>query len=1346
MFHQVDSNLNIIYRSSSTCCRNGVIVDRRALEQNKATSVSYLIRLLRQQTRLCSYINSASFIILFLCLSSLVQASNIRFQRLLNGEGKDGGEIINTVHVTAQDKDGFIWFGGEKGVARYDGHAVKIYQHNIHDPSTIASNAIWDIKIDHDNEVWFATSDGLSRYESSTDSFVNTYSDQLNPNSLPNNSIRSLLVDGENNLYIATDGGLSILNAKRDTFTNYSHNPQDENSLTSNTVRKVFIDDDGVVWLGLDNKGLVRFDRKNKQFKRFQHNPLNPNSLVHDNIVAITQDKHNQLWLGSLGGGVSRMDIGSENFTNYLHVPSNKHSLGSNTIWNIFEDSFDNLWFATDHGGLARYREDTDDFEHFRHNAYDDNSISSNKVRSIYEDRQGDLWIGTFPVGVNFYDRSSTLFEHLSFRPDDTNTLSNSSITDITETRDGMIWIATEGGLNRYDPKAKTFKRYLANPENPFGLKFNAVLSVEEDAEGQLWVGTWSGGLHRFDRKTERFYNYFPDPNDPHSLPSQFIWSILHDQDNNLWVGSERGGLSLYRRESDDFYHFPQAEWPDEKQISNPFVWTMMEDSRGNIWVGTLDGLDKMEKKSKTFVHYRYDAGDPQSISNNRIVSLFEASDKRIWIGTQGGGLNIYDPNTDRFSRLGKENGLPSVSVASIIEDNNKDIWITTDKGIARISPRDLKIKTFEKSHGLVGNNHNRNASFKDSAGRLYLGSTEGITIFDPQTLIGASSPPPIALTEFRIFNKIITPNTENSPLKDSITNTKQLNLNHKHGVFSFEFAALSYRSSVKNQYAYILKGFDKEWNYVGNSHSAVYTNIDPGHYKFIVKGANSDGIWNETGASIDVIISPPPWKTWWAYLLYILASLLVAYSIIRNQMKRVELEKERSVNAQLIQIDRMKDAFLANTSHELRTPLNGIIGLAESLVENQSNNLDEQSRYHLRMIVSSSQRLASLINDILDLSKLGDRKLGLKKSDVDLFTITDTVIMLLNPLVGKKQIDLINEIPHESCIVYADENRLQQIMVNLVGNAIKYTDKGHVKVSCVDCADGLLIEIEDTGIGIPASQADAIFESFNQIETSDAREYGGTGLGLTITKELVELHGGTVNVSSIPGEGSKFSFTIPSREQDSQNQTSLMLDVKKPGSSQASNDNARKIAITADAKSDAQNSKNPIDRPTNKAIINSSFETPKDVSAELPKLENASDYTILIVDDDPVNRMVLLGILGLCQYTVIEADNGPEALKILREDTSIDLVILDVMMPNMTGYQCCEEIRKFRSRQYLPIIFLTAKDFDCDLAQSFSAGGNDFVNKPVKKKEILARVHIHLTNLIAFREANNIQKRLSNE
>ena len=1243
-------------------------------------------------------------------ISATHTRASTHFKRLLHNPETDNA--VQTILTMRQDHHGFIWFGGEYGLARYDGHELRRYLYDASTPQALPSNAVWSLAIDKDHTLWIGTNEGLSRYNPNTDNFINYRSDPRFKHSLLAQPIRALGVDSDNRLIIGGESGFAILEADRTALSPLPAAVKQQ--LDSLSVRALHIDQDNTLWLGSATKGLLQLSSRNGQISEtthFIHDPKDAASLGHNSITSLVRDHTGDLWISTLGGGVSRMNPSTQAFKNYRHSTHDEYSLGQNTVWQIYEDNQNTLWFSTDHGGLNRFNRATDNFLRITHNPHDNASLLTNNVRSLFEDRDNNLWVGTYPLGVNVLTAGSTQFTHLKHTLDQPASLSHSGILTLANSQQGHIWVGTEGGLSALDPHSLKSWHYIAQPGTAGELQFNAVLAVAEQTTGELWVGTWSGGLHRQNPTTGRFEHFAPNPNghDGSSINSAYIWA-LHIDNDSLWIGTETHGINRYNFKTQQFDYFLPQIPADAKHVSGPHVKDFAVDHKQYLWVATSGGLDVFDPSRQDIKHYYHNAQDPNSIISNRTSALLVDSNNQLWVGTQD-GLTRINPERDQFTAITISQGLPSNNIASLAEDNDGNIWVTTDNGLVKIHAESLHLEVLKKEMGLISNTYKRNALFFDKEHghgkqqKLYAGSTEGLTIFSPSTLKIPNKAPKVTLTDLQIFNESVTTNTPNSPLKKNISEAKTLEFTYDQSLITFAFSAFNYSSNQHTQYHVMLDGYDKSWRLTDTSNSVSYTHLPSGRYQFKARVLDANGDTNTEITSIDIVVKAHPLLTAWAYTAYALALLGIAQLAWRYKVKRLELNKQRTLNDQLIKLDKMKDAFLANTSHELRTPLNGIIGLSESLQASLLPHLSPKQSTTFDMIIQSGKRLSHLINDILDMSKLGNQEIKLNRNPTDIYQQTETVIALLTPLLNKKPISINNHISPSLPDAYADKNRLQQILLNLIGNAIKYSNEGYIDINAHVNRRALTISITDMGLGIDKEDLKTIFQSFTQVNHTDSREYEGSGLGLAITKQLVELHGGKIYASSVINQGSKFSFTLPIADTKNINTHTVPQADKK--------------ATTALPPVSAQ----ALRSRGNHGLL----------QAAAPVY--AKSTTILCVDDNAVNRMVLVGILKLHGYQTIEAENGHEAIARVQSGEKIDLIILDVMMPKISGYEVCQTLRKTHPMYKLPIIFLTAKELDSEKTQSFLSGGNDFVAKPVDKDELLARVKA-LLNMV-FQQNN---------
>ncbi len=1217
---------------------------------------------------------------------------SLRFERLTIEQGLSQ----NSAAAILQDRQGFMWFGTLDGLNKYDGYEFTIYKPNPDDPTSISDKFITALYEDKEGFLWIGTDGrGLNRMDPTTREFFHYYSDPADPHTLSSDTITAIYEDKAGALWIGTYFGLNKFDRETQTFTRYLPNPNRSGSLSHEVVSAIQEDAAGTLWVGTFS-GLNRFDPKTETFTVDRHDPNKAGSLSSDIISTLYLDRAGTFWIGTREGGLNKFNPDSGNFTAYLHQPSNPSSLSDNTVRCIYEDSTGNLWVGTQIGGLNNFDRSTERFTIYRHEPGNPTSLSSDVVLAVYQDRSGVLWIGTQSGGISKVNPKARVFTLLQHNPADTNSLSSDIIWSIYEDRQGKLWIGTNNGLNRYDPVSETFKLYQHDPANPQSLSHNVVVATVEDASGRLWFAT-DGGLNRFDPATGTFYTYLHDPADPHSLDGNTVGDLHVDRKGNLWVGTMTG-LNLFQPETDNFRVY-QPNPADPGGLPGAGIWAIYEDQEGIIWLGTGgSGLSKFDSETGRFTTYSHDSNNPNSISDNIVLAIYEAPSGELWVGTFGGGLNKFDRATETFTAYTERDGLPNNTVYGILADESGSLWLSTIGGLSRFNPITQTFRNYDGNDGLQSKEFSVRAYHQNKQGVMFFGGVNGLNIFDPAQLQDNVTPPPLALAHIQGLNQVIKPEQVPGDLP-------VINLSYQDYVISFEFAALDYTNPARNLYMYKLDGFDRDWVEAGTRRFATYTNLDGGEYVFRVKGSNSDGIWNAEGLAIQLYVQSPPWQTWWAYTLYGLIAALGVFSYVRyrTNTQAKELERQRWLNERLRQIDRLKDEFLAHTSHELRTPLNGIIGLTESLVDGATGPLGAETLANLQMVIASGRRLLSLVNNVLDFARLKHRDLILHVRPVDIYTLTEVVLTLSRPLIGSKQVELYNHIDPNTPAVEADENRIQQVMYNLIGNAVKYTEMGCIEVSARVVPDPsslpaaettsklLAITVSDTGIGIPPDKIDVIFESFEQVDDPSGQIYAGTGLGLAITRQLVNLHGGEIWVESTLSRGSSFTFTLPLSHQQAPAGPATDPLLWRPYAA----------AI-----------------PT---LYSSNHKMDGTLQAEAPA------STILVVDDDPVNLQVLINQLSLHDYEVRTALNGLEAIAEIQGHLKPDLVILDVLMPMLSGYEVCRILRERYSLLDLPVLMLTAKEQVEDLVSGLEMGANDYLLKPFDRRELLARVEMLL-------------------
>lgn len=1170
------------------------------------------------------------------------------------------------------DRDGFVWIGTQSGLNRFDGYQFKQYRYDPKTPGSISADETQALFQDSKGRLWVGTqSGGLNLYHPETDTFSAYRHDPDDPHSLSFNAVQKIYEDSEGKLWVPTwGGGLNHFDPETGKAYAYRHDASDPSSIGADIIWDMGPGLGGTWWLATNN-GLSHFDPKTRKFTNYYHEPGNPNSLMGNKISSVHQQANGIVWIGFHSEGLDRYDPSTGKITHYPYVPNQQNGLADGSINYIHEDAGGILWMGCD-SGLTRYDPKKNKFRHFLGNPNDPHAISTGRVWRIAEDAQRNLWMST-TAGISVTRPANTVFGSYQ-RKDGDEYLTTETYFSFANKDNRYLWAGTSLGLLRFDRWQENFEHWAPSP-NPNDVS-NRLNELKFTSDGRLLMISFKS-LLEFDPEQETFKTFFQWS---HPLTS---WAIDPD-DGTYWIGTGEG-LLFYDPKTGIKKLFQHND-KDPDSLAHNVVLALFFDSQKRLWVGTYGaGLDCFDPNTGAFIHHQADPDDPTAIANNAINQVVEGPDGTIWVATRS-GLSRRDPDTGHFRSYWVKDGLPHPFINDILFDDSGYMWVSTDGGVVKLDTETDHFTYFDKTDGLLDNIFSGGASTRFADGTLVFGG-DGFNIFNP-SVMPRRAMGPVVLTDLQLFNESVplsTPQQE-TPLKELLHRANHVELSYKEYVFAFRFAVLDYSFSDKHVFEYMMEGLDKDWIPARKgSRLAGYTNLDGGDYTLHVRARDKNGNYFKP-AALNITIKPPPWKTPLAYVLYVAVILGIIIGYVRAQQRK--LEKEREIVHRLNEVDRLKDAFLANTSHELRTPLHGMIGLAEAVLDHHGQELDDVANQNLEMIVASGQRLSNLINDILDFSKLEHNSLQCKIQPVDLLGTVRVVLGLTAPLLGTKELTLENNICKKLPAVLADENRLQQVLFNLVGNAVKFTEEGKVSITATKVEDMIQVSVTDTGIGIPQDKVDDIFKAFLQADGSTAREYGGTGLGLAVTRKLVELQNGKIWVESKIGEGSTFSFSIPIAPEGSVGHSPEVLMKKR-------------------------------DQHRN----------PQGLDGQMDVPEGGLDqrrFRILVVDDDPVNRMVLINHLSHA-YQVVAVESGIAAIAAVEEHQGFDLILLDVMMPKMTGFDVCRHLRNTFTSHELPVIYLTAKMHETDVVTGFETGANDYIIKPVSKGELLMRVETHL-------------------
>jgi transcriptional regulator with GAF, ATPase, and Fis domain/ligand-binding sensor domain-containing protein len=815
--------------------------------------------------------------------SAFADSRSVRFEHISRAEGLSQ----SFVYAIAQDREGYLWFGTQEGLNRFDGYEFTVFANDPDDPSSISDESIRTVVADSDGNIWIGTdAGGLSRFDSATQSFTNYLHDPTNPASISDNRVRVIVEDSEGMLWIGTDGsGVDRFDRTTGEFTHFAPDLENPRAISGAHIWDILEDSAGDLWVATD-AGLNKFDRQRGTFAHFRNDPEDASSISDDSLRALFEDSNGQFWIGTEFGGLNRLDRRNGTFEHFLHDKSDPLSISANRINTIYEDNTGVLWIGTVEG-LNAWNPDSKNFDRYFQDQGNPYSLSHDNVLSIFQDRGGVLWVGTYD-GLSKWSLSSRAMRHFRNDANDPGSLSNNMVTAFAEDPNGDIWVATHGGgLNLLDRDTGTFRRLQHAPDDDSSISSNRIMALHVDSDGVLWVGTRAGGLNRYDRDSNSFVRFQHDPGDESSISANGITDILEDRNKGLWIATFGGGINYFDRDTQTFRRL-RSDASNPLTLSNDRVLVLLEDSQGGIWAGTYGGgLNYLEPTSGTFTQYRNEPDWPESLSGNEIYVLREDARGDLWIGAKAAGLNRWrrehrETGNVEFQKFGELEGLPSATTYSSVFGDGDALWFSTDHGLSRLNTATLEFRNYDTSHGLQGDEFNLSAGFRSSDGEIFFGGINGFNAFQPGLLGGDRLPPQVVITAFLSFNKPLD-------IGNSRATGQPVELKYDQDVLGFEFAALDYAAPAKSQFMYQLEGLDEDWIDAGLKRQVTYTHLPDGNYTFRVKAANNDGVWSEQDATLAFTVMPAPWNTWWAYLVYILAVVALGGILLRAHERRTQ-------------------------------------------------------------------------------------------------------------------------------------------------------------------------------------------------------------------------------------------------------------------------------------------------------------------------------------------------------------------------------------------------------------------------------------------------------------------------
>jgi ligand-binding sensor domain-containing protein/signal transduction histidine kinase/DNA-binding response OmpR family regulator len=1220
------------------------------------------------------------FLILALLLYALptnAQSPKLSFKHINIEQGLSN----STIEAIFQDSRGFMWFATRDGLNRFDGNGIAIYRNNPHDNTSISDNYISSIFEDKDHNLWIGTINGLNCYNPDRNNFTRYMHRIADAGSISNNYITALSNKGDAELWVSTKGGgVNLLNLKTRSFS------RDKNDIPVNNIACLFTDNHHNLWMGTD-KGLAFYNPATKAFKLYHSGMVNPALNV---IVAIRQDKAGLFWLGTEDSGLLLFNTASKTFTQLKHNDRDAASLSSNMIKCLLTDAKGNIWVGTINGGLERYDAASKQFIHYQNQPQNPTSLSQRTVSALFTDRQNNLWVGTHRGGINLYTPNAEKFKLFQQEPS-ANSLSYNDVKAFCEDKDGDIWIGTDGGgLNLFDQRNNSFKHYRYNPYDNSSLGADAVLDVMQDSRGNIWVSTWGGGLNLLNKKTGRFTRFLNNPANKNTISSNHIQKVFEDSHHNLWVATYYGGLNLFNRDKHTFNRITY-DVAGKTCLQGNNIISLNEDWAGNIWIGTDDGgLNCYNTHTGSFTHYFNDGGKMPDL---RVI--FTDHTGRLWVGQNG--LYLFDDARGKFALYTDKGCLSTEFIKGITEDNNGVFWIATSNGITQFNPDTRYLKKYNTADGLQGLEFEANACLKTRSGQMFFGGVNGFNAFYPNNIVINKFVPPVYITDFQIFNKKVIPGANDSPLQKDISLTSRINLTYQQSDISFNYASLNYVAADNNQYAYMLEGFDKGWNYVGNQKKANYTNLDPATYVFRVKASNNDGVWNDYGASLTIVITPPYWKTWWFTLLVAVVVLGGTYYVLslKRNLEIGKLEEQKREEIHQLQLQ-----FFTNISHEFRTPLTLIMGPLELLSKEERR---PDFLHYYNTMHRNANRLMGLINELMDFRKVESGVLQLKAMPGNPDVFINEIADEFHDLATEKNIDfkiIHSQSPTEA---WFDRQIVEKIILNLVNNAFKYTPNNgaitlQLLLSLKDFKPAfqneLILEnayraknyiyfrVADNGIGISKESIQHLFERYYRITEA----HMGSGVGLAFVKSLTNLHKGKIYVYSQTNEGTEIIVAIPADAEDYTKDERWIKNTDAGIQLESIRYKEAELLSTADYDAGSL--------------------------ANAPQASNTFAKHILLAEDNDELRNFLIDSLKP-YFKISAAANGQQALEQIKTNIP-DLIISDVMMPLMDGNEFCRIIKQDAETNHIPFLMLTAKKtLDANM-EGVESGADFYFAKPI--------------------------------
>ena len=1211
------------------------------------------------------------FFMVMLCV--VAHGQSLQFRQL----SVENGLSQNAVMSMVQDKKGFLWYGTRYGLNRYDGIHFKVYKNVTGNNRSLSNNIINALLVDVEGVLWVGTSSGLNRYDEEKDDFLRVAASDTTRSSLTNNYISFLYEDHNKNIWVGADNGLNMLTDRK--LNRFSHRSDfiGNRNRRGNFIRVIFEDSYKTLWIGTST-GLVSIRNSSHpdDFRIYKHQEGRPQSISADYITSLCEDQQHQLWVGTLHNGINLFHPADSSFSHY--------DVGNTNIRKLLLDKSGQIWVGTQ-DGLGILDPVTKQSRLYQHDPENKTSLSNNSIHSLYQDRHQTIWIGTYHGGVNVAYANTTPFTvYQNNRLP--SSISSNVVSSMAEDVDHGVWIGTEGGgLNYFDPIAGSFNAFRYNANDSSSISSNLIKIVYRDKNNHIWAGTsYGGGLNLFDAVTKRFKRISIETSNREAVSFDEVLSIQEDNNGTLWVGAQSGLTQLTAQNG----QYPNRTSPSPLNIKlpNKNINALFKDSKGNMWIGTSAGLHRYDLFTKKLTSFFKNDSVPNSLPTDYINVITEDSKGHILVGCFYGGLNIYDPASSKFSTYLDKDGLPNNNVLGILEDNNSNLWLSTDNGLSKFDPVNKTFKNYTTSDGLAGNKFTNVSFLKSSDGLFYFGGNNGLTAFMPEKIGTNGQVSPIVFTGLKLFGNAVDVNGSEELLQQNIVSTNELVFSHDQSNFTIDYALLNYIKPEKNHYAYMLEGIEKKWNYVTTT-SATYNNLPAGNYTLLVKGANNDGVWNETPAMLHIKILPPIWKTWWAYTLYLIVLVGIVFLILRFFWLRALFQREHD-------LQQFKLNFFTNISHEIRTHLTLISGPVEKLLS--SEKADGFVSKQLGHVKVNADRLLNLVGELIDFRKAETNNLPLHATKENIVSFIEEIFTSFQDMAFARNIKISFVYESKHIEVYFDRRQMEKVIFNLLTNAFKFTnDGGFIEVSIGETASTVTVKITDNGKGIAPENLKKLFVNFFQVDEEHSHNTG-YGIGLALSKSIVELHHGKLAVESEPAK------------EGMNGKTTFAIELLK---GQGHFDSAQLLTSTAPIASFQEHVANY-------------------ASHDEPLMDANRKPLVLLVEDNHELRSFIKESLDI-QYEIMECVNGKEGWEVAINQIP-DLIISDVMMPEMDGISLCNRLKKDERTNHIPVILLTARASQDNQIEGLENGADAYITKPFS----IQLLELQSRNLVASRIA----------